>query len=109
MLGSSGPWLLWDSMPVQSPRPIAIIQVHKHPTRRPSARTIMVHHSQAVIERDSYSLGCFPADLPTGFACQRKGSPIHARTGDWSKAYSATGAEGPLLSEGTGHTVESCR
>ena len=61
--------------------------LHKHPTRRPSARTIMVHHSQAVIERDSYSLGCFPADLPTGFACQRKGSPVHARTGDWSKAY----------------------
>ena len=71
----------------------AVILVHKHPTRRPSARTIMVHHSQAVIERDSYSLGCFPADLPTGFACQRKGSPIHARTGDCSKACSATGAE----------------
>jgi DNA repair protein RadC len=71
----------------------ALILVHKHPTRRPSARTIMVHHFQAMIERDSYSLGRFPADLPTGFACQRKGSPIHARTGDWSKAYSATGAE----------------
>ncbi|MGY4474452.1 JAB domain-containing protein [Bradyrhizobium sp. USDA 3364] len=30
----------------------ALILVHKHPTRRPSARTIMVRHSQAVIERD---------------------------------------------------------
>ena len=39
----------------------ALILVHKHPTRRPSARTIMVHHSQAVIERDFYSLGCLPA------------------------------------------------
>jgi DNA repair protein RadC len=39
----------------------ALILVHKHPTRRPSARTIMVHHSQAMIERDSYSLGCLPA------------------------------------------------
>jgi DNA repair protein RadC len=30
----------------------AIILVHKHPARGPSARTIMVHQSQAVIERD---------------------------------------------------------
>jgi DNA repair protein RadC len=37
----------------------ALILVHKHPIRRPSARSIVVHHSQAVIERDSLASDAF--------------------------------------------------
>lgn len=40
-----------------------------------------------------------PSSMPTGFACPRKGSPILARTGDWSKAYFATGGVTAALRE----------
>src|SRR5882762_10040423 len=40
-----------------------------------------------------------PSSMPTGFACPRKGSPILARTGDWSMAYFATGGVTAALRE----------